>query len=374
MMGSYLTLSYDYSPACLEDRVILYNNLNGKVFTVEGENAGIIRELVRGVYEQKLREEYGDLWIELRKSLVDNSALIDCEPGVVFFDSWDYGGVHVLSRDRSRVTVVRELVVQYATSCSLDCPNCGEALDMPCLGCSCEHTTASLANETIVSVVSQLLSHGLEQLTLAGADPLIRSEDLFELAEEVKAVAPNVLICVRTNGSRIMNSPALQDRWPANSILELLPVGEEGRFSDDLLQNLKERGIRCTIARRAKKTGLEIDVRAEDLEAASTLQSNTVCVENKPCVYQRGYVSASGDVSSCRGYSLRGQKLGNVLNDDLGVIVRRLESSWKAGESDREECSVCPWRGHCVVCPALRSAPGLMLHCESPSAEAREGA
>ena len=36
MMGSYLTLSYDYSPACLEDRVILYNNLNGKVFTVEG--------------------------------------------------------------------------------------------------------------------------------------------------------------------------------------------------------------------------------------------------------------------------------------------------------------------------------------------------
>ena len=98
-MGSYLTLSYDYSPACLEDRVILYNNLNGKVFTVEGENAGIIRELVRGVYEQKLREEYGDLWIELRKSLVDNSALIDCKPGAVFFDSWDYGGVHVLSRD-----------------------------------------------------------------------------------------------------------------------------------------------------------------------------------------------------------------------------------------------------------------------------------
>lgn len=370
-MERCLTLSYDYSSACLKDKVILYNNLNGKVFTVEGRDANIIRDLINGTCEQNLQEKYGASWIALKKNLVRNSALISCGSSAKFFDTWDFGAIHVSSRDRSRVAILREVVVQYATVCSLDCPNCGDVLDPPCLGCAREHTPASLANETLINAVSYLRNHGLRQLTIAGADPLIRSKDLLELANEVKAVAPNVLICVRTNGTLIQSNPTLLKSWPRNAVLELLPIGERSCISKGLLQNLNSHGIRYVIARKGRKIGSEIDVRAEDLETSSTLETNTICAENMPCVFQRAYISANGNVSSCRGYSLRGQDLGNMLKDSLDTIIMELESSWKSEVSDRKKCSVCSWRSHCTVCPALRSAPQFTLHCESSSSDMR---
>ena len=132
---------------------------------------------------------------------------------------------------------IRELVVQYAISCALGCSDCGESLDKPCLGCSHEHTPSYLTNDAIVSVVSSLLSHGLEQLTIGGADPLTRADKLIGLAKKMREVAPKVLLCIRTNGSMILDCPKLQEAWPNNAVLELLPVGESHRFQDRLLRS-----------------------------------------------------------------------------------------------------------------------------------------
>lgn len=58
-MKNYLTLSYDYSHVYLKNQVILYNNLDGRVFTVEGKNANILHNVISGAYESELREKHG---------------------------------------------------------------------------------------------------------------------------------------------------------------------------------------------------------------------------------------------------------------------------------------------------------------------------
>ena len=69
----------------------------------------------------------------------------------------------------------------------------------------CYRTLADDLNlEQNKAIADKLIEHGVEKITFAGGEPLLY-KGLFELAEYIRAKAPNILLSLTTNGLLITN-------------------------------------------------------------------------------------------------------------------------------------------------------------------------
>ncbi|PNR89065.1 radical SAM protein [Petrotoga sp. 9T1HF07.CasAA.8.2] len=383
-MKWYISLGYGVKFVHNNDRGVIQDFPNSKIFIVEKEYLEMLKKALNGLDLNNMETIYKEKWKETLNFLMLNKLIrFTREPYIKYFhDEWTAGTSIPIESDS--ISEIKAMYINLVSSCSLDCNACEKTRLFPCI--SCVKTPDSyrpnyLLNEnTIIKFMIELTNHGCNQIFLTGGDPLTEFDKLIGFMDIATKFDLNFFLI--TNGMLLdKNKISVLKKYKLQILFQIIEDNVEyNREIENRVILLKEYNLPFRLVLNVPNKFIldEKNIRKENIiqnypheDLINPFKNNLMrptmnisFMKQNKCLQFKMYMSQEGDIYPCIAFYKRSKyNLGSLKNRKLSHFIVELEKIWEDKSLQNQFCNDCILNEYCMSCIVLKEQFNNLVKC-----------
>lgn len=359
---------------------LLINHDTSKVLDLGKDEALVLSSILSGVANEQQFEKFLNLLLSEKWIVkVKDSSLIEKRASFHPFNGF----------------ALKKAILELTTNCYLDCLYCDRNSDFPVSACTCKRWSYDKIKFDYSTIVTQLLSLGVEKIMIIGGDPFFDANaELLSLLNALRKHDYLGELVIFTNGSMIRNEHISMLQIVPNTRINFILLGSNEDEYDYISQKPNVYGTIIENVKMVKKNNILVHgtyllnnyntsnlstsslnnlgihigskfifherlTNVDLLKAYESRQNtidfvyNQIVEQINQCLYQQIFISSDLKVYPCP--YLRDFCLGDLKMLKIHEVFMKdkYREFWLLSKSLIENCQKCKYRITCADCRAL---------------------